>query len=646
MDLTYDPIGKRYNFYCTYEQRDIPKRAGFRHFDKQRRCWWTEHPHVAMRLFSHAKQERTRLHLRSLARTMSAQKIASNLVELPADIELPTIPVPANRAYRSFQVAGIHYMLQHPRVLNADDPGLGKTIEAIGVINADLSLHRILIVCLAGMKINWARELQRWLTRDYEISIATSKKWRAQIVTPGDYGQITIINYDALSKHPDKLTGIAWDCFIADEAHMLKGAETKRSQHAYSITASKRTIFLTGTPAPNYPRELFPLVHYLDPEGFPDFYDYAQEFCGPEVREYGSKERGTYKRFVTYNGRSNEDRLQDLLRSRVMLRREKKHCLDLPPKIRQIITLPPDGFGAYIRDERARWAVNRNQRVQLAVASELAKATLDDATYRKAVQRLRSRFDYDFRKLAHHRQQLGIAKLPYCIAHVKNALEECDKLIVFGYHREVMNRLYKEFGPKDAVIVTGQQKNMAKRQEAVDRFQQDPSARIFLGQLEAAGTSWTLTAAQRVIFLEADWRPYIITQAEDRAHRIGQENALGLLIQFLLVDGTLEVEMAQRVVQKQEGAERILNREDPAYLVAGLEEPSTATLTQADIRDRVNKLEAFRLNSAQYRERLRAIPDDKCSDPDRSLRDALVLDAQWRPGHFILADVLLDRYAA
>jgi SWI/SNF-related matrix-associated actin-dependent regulator 1 of chromatin subfamily A len=96
------------------------------------------------------------------------------------------------------------------------------------------------------------------------------------------------------------------------------------------------------------------------------------------------------------------------------------------------------------------------------------------------------------------------------------------------------------------------------RQEAVDRFQRRGEVRVFLGQIQAAGVGITLTAASHVVFVELEWTPGLMSQAEDRCHRIGQHDAV--LVQHLVLPGSLDARLAKTLVAKQRVIDKTLNR--------------------------------------------------------------------------------------
>ena len=112
------------------------------------------------------------------------------------------IPSPECLTYRPFQLAGIEYALARPATLIADDMGVGKTIEAIGVINAT-SPGRILIICPTSLSIHWERTLEAWTVPHYRIGIAAAK-------FPEDV-DIVILPYSRVTKHADRMKSDTWD---------------------------------------------------------------------------------------------------------------------------------------------------------------------------------------------------------------------------------------------------------------------------------------------------------------------------------------------------------------------------------------------------------------------------------------------------
>lgn len=478
-------------------------------------------------------------------------------------------PVPEGLAYLGYQRAGIAFGYDRPATLIGDEMGLGKTIQAIGILNCLLAkrtdLPRVLVICPASLKLNWRKELLKWLIKKMPIFIADSS------MLPDLLG-VVVVNYDVLHRHTEIIHRIEYDLLIVDEAHYLKSGKkarrarmvlgakaTKKDKAAGMVDApgirAKKRLFLTGTPIANKPAELFPLINYLDPGQFPSFWSFAKRYCGGGNGFAGS---------LQTDGASHLDELQDRLRSSIMVRRLKKDVLkDLPPKRRQVLEIPADkSLTDKLRQERETFEANESGLEEAQAAVELAKASDDPAVYKAAVENLKGRIGAAFGMISVIRRETAEAKIPFDIEHLTACLESSGKVIAFAHHKSVVAAVAKEFG--DAAVSLVGDTPMEARQAAVDRFQTDPSCKLFIGSIMAAGVGITLTAASHVVFLELDWVPGNVTQAEDRAHRIGQTESV--LIQHLVLEDSLDAVIAKRIVAKQEIIEKALDTEKTAIV--------------------------------------------------------------------------------
>ena len=219
--ITVQRIGARFVARASFEQREIPKAAGFR-WDPAARQWWTASADIAAKLGSpEAIAE-------AVAKKAAADEAKTRQIEASKAADFAgEIPVPEGLAYLPYQRAGIAYginLRENLGVLLADEMGLGKTIQAIGILNTDLTLQRVLIVCPASLRLNWQRELRKWLVRPMRSEIATST-W----FPTGSGIAITIMNYDIAAKHMAAMRRESWDAVILDEAHYLKNPTTKRT---------------------------------------------------------------------------------------------------------------------------------------------------------------------------------------------------------------------------------------------------------------------------------------------------------------------------------------------------------------------------------------------------------------------------------
>jgi len=536
MKLTYNTDLSRFEAICSFQEKDTVKAAGFR-WDMEIKRWHTATPDIAAQFESVADE-----HAQTAMDAVSAKIKASSAAHTSDSIE---IPAPDGKQYFPYQQAGINFALQHSGVLIGDEMGLGKTVQAIGVINAEKP-KTVLIVCPATLKINWRKELERWLTDPYRIHVLQSTD---QFPT---LPEIVIMNYDILAKFQDHIRRFAWDLVVADEAHYMKNPTAKRTvamlgKGKLKPLQAKRRILMTGTPITNRPIEIFPLVSYLWPGVFSNLFHFAKRYCDAYQNGYG----------WDFTGASNLGELQNTLRANGMIRRLKADVLkELPPKTRQVVALPSDSVRAIIRKEGQLFQKQEKDIKRLQMAVRAAKAQKDESGYRQAVQGLRQAYTVAFTEMAAVRKELAIAKIPFVIEYVEDIVEEGEKVVVMAHHREVVDKLQNHFGLKAVKLYGGMSE--VEKSNNVERFQLDPSCMVFIGSISAAGVGITLTAAQKMLFAELDWTPANMLQAEDRIHRIGQTG--NALIQQLVFDGSLDAKMAETLVKKMAIIEKALDK--------------------------------------------------------------------------------------
>lgn len=562
----------RWEAKTEYSEREIPKAAGFR-WDSLRKVWWTDKYDAAERYVTMHPRGRNDKMARARAQGVQVDEAR---IALSRATDGPPAPAPEGCSYLPYQLGGIHYILTGPEwVLLGDDMGLGKTIQAIGVINSIGWIKRVLLVCPASLKINWSIELRRWLTRPLRVGFAEGDR------CPHAHCDLLIINYDLLDRHKDKLRSVEWDMMICDEAHYLKNPKAKRTiallgqppqrkvEEGKTINipavpklAAKRAVFATGTPIPNKPIEIFPIV----------------QACG-----FIRQRRYFIDRYCngSADGASNLDELQAALRSTIMVRRIKADVLkDLPPKRRIVIEMEASGdAAAVVRAESAIAGRAQSIADELAIAQELAKF---DDDYNEAVARLRADWSTAFEDITRARHEVALAAAPTVTKMADDMVSEVGKLIIFAHHRDVIatiiNGLTKR--GRKCVSVTGDT-SMSDRHRAVTAFQEDPEVDVFVGNIQAAGVGLTLVASSTVLFAELDWVPGNVTQAEDRAHRIGQRDSV--TVYHAVLQGSIQATMAKRLIEKQAVIDAALNDRTEAEAVARVEE--TAARVAEAFRD-------------------------------------------------------------
>ena len=450
------------------------------------------------------------------------------------------IPIPQGLALLPYQKAGVAYAMQREGTLIADEMGLGKTVQAIATANIS-NAQKILVICPASLLSNWRNEIKRWQTNDLPTYIV-----RAGTSLPPIAKGWVIINYDIVSRYPVLKTG-EWDLLIIDETHYLKNSKAKRTkwilgggkgEDKVEPILAKKKLLLTGTPITNRPSEIFTLLKYLDPKRWTSFGTFAKRYCGGFFDGYG----------MQANGASNLDELQARLRETVMVRRLKADVLtELPAKRRQIIVVDCDDDTRAVVDRENSVHEKCEESIASAVyAVQKAEASGSEEEYKNAVAALNKVKGVAFTEMARVRHETAQAKLPAVIEHLDNT---DGKVVVFAHHRDIVADLVKALSDRGVVSITGDTPN-ERRQEIVERFQTDSSVRFFVGNIQAAGVGITLTASSHVVFAELDWVPASLSQAEDRCHRIGQRGSV--LVQHLVIDGSLDAKMAKTIVEKQD----------------------------------------------------------------------------------------------
>jgi len=202
--------GARYEFRCDAGQAYPAKEAGFHH-DFRNNCYWSGLNEVARKLSRYA-DERAKEKLNALDQQVALSMAVNASIEIPCPPGLQFLP---------FQKAGIAYALQRQNTLIADEMGLGKTVQAIGVCNASPNIRKILVICPAGLLLNWGREMQKWMTSKLAIEYASSTK------LPNS--DVVLVNYEIVGKLKDKILERDWDLHIYDESHYMKNPDAKRT---------------------------------------------------------------------------------------------------------------------------------------------------------------------------------------------------------------------------------------------------------------------------------------------------------------------------------------------------------------------------------------------------------------------------------
>jgi SWI/SNF-related matrix-associated actin-dependent regulator 1 of chromatin subfamily A len=424
--------------------------------------------------------------------------------------ELPelTIEIPLKRDLFPFQKQGVAYALKQKRLIIGDQPGLGKTAQAIAAIVAARAFP-CLVICPSSIKINWEREWAMWTTKKAMI-LNDSIKRTYTYFYESNMAHVFIVNYESLKKYfvaeikqkidengkkaPLTLKNIVFNdkikffkSVIVDESHRVKDLKTLQTKLTKGICTGKEyALLLTGTPVVNKPKDLIPQLGIIDRLG--DF--------------------GGYKNFVSWFC-DNEDRWKELnvlLRRNCFFRREKTDVLkQLPSKMRAAVLC------------------------DITTTKEYNDAMKDLETY---LRRYRQASDEQVEKSLRGEIMVRIGilknisargKLTDVVDYVSDVIDSGEKIVLFVHLKEVAETL-KKFFPA-AVSILGSDDALT-RQRNIDRFQNDADCQLIICSIKAAGVGITLTASSRVAFVELPWHPADCEQCEDRCHRIGQTDSV------------------------------------------------------------------------------------------------------------------------
>lgn len=438
------------------------------------------------------------------------------------------------------QEEGIAFLKEKKRAILADEMGLGKTRQAIMAAGEDSSLGT-LVICPASLKINWEREVKMVYPED-EVHTVQSGPEQDLPDVPW-----IIVNYDMLPKYKEQILRMIGegklDTAIIDEAHYIKGRKTIRSATTLEIVLQMERVYaLTGTPIMNRPIELFNLLKAVKHPLGRARTVYAKRYCGAYMKTIIRKD-GRILRFFDEGGATHLEELREFTKGAI-LRRLKKNVLDLPEKIVsvQVTDLSKEDRKAYDNafDSYVEW-ISNNPDTGKDIEGIM------DARHLVEIMKLK--------------QVCSRAKIERIVQDIRNAVDGGQKVIVFSQFTGTIMALKDALAeskrgsryddakePILAVTLTGQD-DMHARQKAVDAFQNHEDTKVFIANIKAGGVGITLTAASIVMFADMEWSPELHSQAEDRAHRIGQEGTVN--VYYYIAGETIEEDIVDILERKQ-----------------------------------------------------------------------------------------------
>ena len=421
----------------------------------------------------------------------------------------------------------------------------GKTVEALSWM-VYANAYPALYVVNAPTKLQWQEAYRKWVgaTKKHypDVEVLSGKTPR-----PLSKYKSYIINWDVLSDwtghyetiEKDGETQAVYICdgplskvgfrlLVGDEVQAIGNPESQRAVAFKELSKIiPHCIGMSGTPAMSKPMQFWTLLSIVEPSMFKNFYMFKQRYCDPQNDGFG----------VKYNGASNIEELHELL-VRCMLRRTKGEVMkDLPPKVMEVVPLEVEtsAMDAYYEEERA------------AFSDDTAKGEKESAR----------------NKVAHLLRTAYALKEKSMLQWIEDFLESGKKLLLFAWHRSVVEVLYdtlKAYNP--ALIYGGMSTN--EREEARKKFIENPKCKVIVANIQAGGVGIDgfQDVCSDVAFAEFSHTPNFHRQAEDRLHRSGQHNSVTSY--YLVAPGTVDMDAIEILDARAKMLDGVLDGKETA----------------------------------------------------------------------------------
>lgn len=460
--------------------------------------WWTKSPLLAAPLWAcvAAEDRATRDALGPWA-----WNYQTSFVEGPiAGAE--GVRLPEGHTLYPFQVGGVQRALMRPKMLICDQPGLGKSPEALAVLNC-VRPARTLIGCPTFLATNWAEECERWCVDAQPIAVLDGAKKaipeRGIVILPYSRGH---------SFEKQLLAGPPCDLVICDEFHWLKDPSARRSGPWFRpgglVERARRALLLSGTPMPNNPVELYAPLRVAAPDllGGMTRDKFQETYCSTVSFDVAVGDRGRKIEVQKIVGKSREALNAELRAGGAMVRRLKDAVLpQLPPKNLFFVHMRPDAeIEQLVREE--------------ADLFEQLQTRILPSTEMMALRG----------HVANVRRRLGALKAPKIAEYVRSLFDGGeDRVVLFMLHLEAIEIVRRAFERSGIVahVLTGAEAP-SERFARVRDFQAPGGRKLVIGQVTAAGEGLTMTASRFAVLGEISWTPGKNEQAVDRVHRITQ----------------------------------------------------------------------------------------------------------------------------
>jgi superfamily II DNA or RNA helicase len=464
--------------------------------------------------------------------------------------QIPAVQSPSglNAELRPYQQRGLDWLqfLREYRLggILADDMGLGKTLQAIAHLLSEKESGRAdcpsLVVVPTSLMFNWHREIQRFAPQ-LKFLLLHGPRRKSHFRHLSGYDLI-ITTYPLLMRDREVLTRQSYHLMILDEAQAIKNPKAQVRRVAKDIDARHR-LCLTGTPLENNLGELWSLFDFVLPGLLGDAKQFSRFFRTPIEKQGDSVvAQRLSRRIRPFLLRRTKERVARDLPNKT----EIVHSVMLEGEQREIYETVRVAMHRRVREEIARQGLERSQIIVLDALLKLRQVCCDPRLVKlEAAQKVNQS-----------------AKLSALMTMLHEMVEEGRRILLFSQFTGMLALIEEEIQRVgiDYVKLTGRTKD---RESPVNRFQQG-EVPLFLISLKAGGVGLNLTAADTIIHYDPWWNPAVERQATDRAHRIGQQQAV--FVYKLICEGTVEEKILAMQNQKQSLVENL-------YQAGGTHEP-------------------------------------------------------------------------
>ena len=420
--------------------------------------------------------------------------------------------------------------------------GTGKTLISIGIagyLYLQGEIKKLLIVAPLSITRVWDEEFQKFADFDYQLRVLEGSTYKKQETLRNLFGnrlQVAVVNYESCWRMEKDIAEWKPDMIICDESSKIKNHQAKQSKALHRLgKVTKHNMILTGTPVTNNPMDFFSQYKFLDESIFgSSYYSFRARYA--VMGGYGNYQVIGYKNLQELTEKAH----------RIAFRITKKEALDLPEQVDVIrtIELEPSARAIYDKVEKESYAeLEHGEIITSNILTKLLRFSQITGGFVKD----------DFNEFV---EQVSEAKLEALKEIVEECIDANKKLVVFARFIPEIDeiiRMLKRLGVRYALI----RGDVKDRASEVDKFQNDPEVKVFVGQLQTTGMGLTLTASDTAVFYSLSYNFADYEQAKARIHRIGQKNNCTYI--HLIAKNTIDEKVMEALKSKKNIADLVVD---------------------------------------------------------------------------------------